>query len=167
MEKIYTLQTDKISSIIEGIGFTASDFMVLEKIDRIKFEKFKPETFEDWEKGIIFSKDKEFKWRRIEDKFYIVFSGEDIPLPDGFKEPQGIDIKVENSPVILWGQRSDKMQDFPKNHYIELPIPKALEYPIESNFRVKIRLRIQKSSKGEIIGYRFSGLNEEAYHESV
>jgi len=140
--------------------------MLLEKIDVIKFEKFKPETFEGWEKGIIFSKNKEFKWRKIDNSFYIVFSGEDIPEPKDFNNFTNAEIEENDFPVILWGQRSEKMTDFPPNQYIELPIPIKLEYPIESDFRIKIKLKIQKNDKGNKIGYRFSGI-EEVHHESV
>lgn len=167
MEKIYTLQAEEISSIIEEIGFRDSDYMILEKVDSIKFTKYKLKTFEDWEKGIIFSADKEFKWRYFDGQFHVVFSGDDISLDDtnDFTKAK---IDKENFPIILWGQRSPEMKcspekkGFPENEYIELPIPAILSYPIKSEYRVKVRLKIQKNMEDEIIGYRFSEIIKEA-----
>jgi len=160
MEKIYTLQVDEISPLIKQAGFSDTDYMLLEKIDCINLKTFNSESFEKWDKGIIFSRDKELKWRSIEDKFYVVYSGDNIAPPENFNELTDAVTDAIDFPVILWGQRSKKMKGFPKDHYIEIPIPKELQYPIESAFRVKISLRIQKNKKDEIIGYRFSAIEE-------
>ena len=162
MEKIYAGVVDEISEVIKGIAFASSDYMILEKVDDIKFENFDLQSFENWEKGIIFSENKEFKWRRIDEKFHVVFSGNDVSHTILQLLDEEAQADTEGFPVILWGQQSPEMQDFQENEYVELPIPKILSYPIKSKYRVKIILKVQKNENDEIIGYRFSGISEEA-----
>ena len=161
MEKIYTGLVDEITELIKDVGFSSSDYMILEKVDDIKFENYNLENFEGWEKGIIFSENGEFKWREINGSFNVVFSGNDVSCKS-LQEVDGAITGEEIFSVILWGQQSPEMQDFRENEYIELPIPKVLSYPIKSKYRVKVIIKIQKNSDGEAIGYRFSGLSEEA-----
>ena len=166
MEKIYTFPTDKISPLIKEIGFNSADYMILEKVDDITFDNFQEKAFEEWEKGIIFSNKMEFKWRKVDAQFHVVFSGDDVSF-SGDVKPEQVKIAETDFPVLLWGQRSPQMSDFPAREYIELPIPRKLPYPIESDFRIKIQLKVQKNGKDEIIGYRFSELCKEAHHESL
>lgn len=164
MERIYHHKLRKISPLIQKLNFDATDYMILEKVDAIKFENFSLVPFEDWEKGTIFSAEMQFKWRRLGDEYYILLSGENIE-PD---ELENFDeVVTENDSVILWGWHSNNMKDFPENEYIEFQMPRTLSYPIVSNFRICLNLKIQKNKENEIVGYRFISLSEEARHESV
>ena len=164
MEKIYSLQLGEISPLIEKLSFDAADYMIIEKVDAIKIENFTPLSFEEWEKGTIFSSTKQFKWRKLENKFHVIYSGDDVVLND---QESFVETNTENDSVILWGWRSDKMLDFSPNEYIEFQIPKTLSYPVESHFRVRLKFKIQKNQNKEIIGYRFMELCEEKRNESL
>ena len=159
MERIYNMTTEEISPLIKELAFQETNFSILENISDIKFENFKFLNFEDWEKGCIFSNEKEFKWRKVGPEFYVSYSGSDISLNNNeeFIEPATID----ESSMLLWGQQSPDMKDFSPNQYIELPIPKILSYPIKSSFRIKLNLKIYKDKDNGIVGYRFVGLSEE------
>ena len=61
MERIYNMKKAEISPLIKELAFQETNFSILENISDIKFENFKLLDFEDWEKGCIFSNEKEFK----------------------------------------------------------------------------------------------------------
>jgi len=159
MERIYYKNTAEISPFIKNLEFKDNDYFILENITDIKFENFKFLSFEDWEKGSVFSNQKEFKWRKVGAEFYVSYSGSDISLDnqEKFIKPE----TTEESSIILWGQQSPKMKDFLPDQYIELPIPKIISYPIHSSFRIKLNLKIYKDENNGIIGFRFTGLSEE------
>lgn len=160
MEKISFITQKEISALVQDFHFNANDFMILERIEEIRFEHFQPEMFEEWEKGTIFSATKQIRWRKIADEFWIVCSGEE--LPDHVNTTDDI-VNIDDDSVILWGQRSPGMSDFPKNQYIELPIPRILPYPIESKYRIRLNFKVQKNKFGDTLGFRFITLSEEAY----
>ncbi|MFX0136055.1 MAG: hypothetical protein ACFFDN_20610, partial [Candidatus Hodarchaeota archaeon] len=101
MERIYNLKVQEISPLIKNLAFNSSDYMILENIDDIKFDHYHATKFEDWEKGYIFSNEREFKWRKINEFFWLLYSGENILMDsqDHFITPE-----MDEDSVLLWGQ---------------------------------------------------------------
>lgn len=167
MEKIYHHKLKEISPLIQKQNFAATDYMILEKVDAIEFKEYSSLKFEDWEKGTIFSTAKQLKWRRLGDEYFILLSGEDI---ESDEMENFIKVTSKDESVILWGWRSEKMDEdekFAKTDYIEFQMPVRFSYPIVSKYRIALNLKIQKNDKNETVGYRFTCLSEEARYEPV
>ncbi|MBW1987361.1 MAG: hypothetical protein JRI50_09100 [Deltaproteobacteria bacterium] len=78
------------------------------------------------DQGRIFSPAGELKWRRLDDKFRVIYLGETIPSL-GLADHSALlkDLQPEQGELILWGVRTDRQDE-----WIEQQVPQRFVYPV-------------------------------------
>lgn len=137
-------------------------YAILEKIDKIVFDKFKNIDVNNltcWEKGRLFGEKTELKWQKRHGKFHLVVTTEECNLPAWvhiYSEELEPFLEKDGQPIYrfiyLWGikefQKDTKTgKNLPQNRWYEPRIPQLLQYPVDYQTpkkRVKIKVQEYK-----------------------
>lgn len=171
MDAVYYKENiEDLKECIEGLFDKARAYMILERIDELKFIGFdESQELDNWESGKIFDKNGEFKWRRFGGRIHGVYLG--AGSPNGMTRSESSKLVKENSQdrFILWGTKvsEDQMEYFKdysdKTIYIELKIPHIFEYPLSSPHqqRERVCLCVQKylDEYGKLQFVRYTGID--------
>ncbi len=124
------------------------------------------------DQGRIFSGDGELKWRRIGDRFRVVFLGEGSP-PDGLDdespELENLQPDENHMEFFLWGNRTNKGGKW-IDEWIEQQAPHRFKYPVtgkeDERGRVKIVVENWIDDSKMPIFSRYRGVIEASGGES-
>lgn len=170
-----------IFMLIEEINWSLNKcYMILERVPKswldkdqegIFFQKFNYNSpFSTFEKGRIFDCDRELRWEITESgKFWVVYAGKDIILSELNPIPTEY-LETSTSTYLLWGKKvtSEILKQLgrnEKNLFIEIQIPRILQYPVESEANKKTRVELKAleyidKKTGRVVFSRFYGLEE-------
>ena len=183
-EQICWGTTKKPYKIIQALDCSSESLMMLERVPTsflydderergICLRKYDvSENFEIWEQGRIFYDDFELRWEKQDSVFSVVYIGKSKKLSMLDARPLS-DFETQCNSYYLWGEKmtSDTLkligQSETENLFLELQIPRLLNYPVlERNeksrvIRVKLSVRHYLNSKtGALEFYRFRHLEE-------
>ena len=125
---IATKSVDTRAQLLEILNSNSLNFIIHENIESIEFIKVIPILADIKEKGRSFSENIEIQWQKLDGKFQIVaFSENSVYLSKFDISEKSFDVECVS--YMLWGRYKPKI-DHGKNIFIEVRIPKCLEYPI-------------------------------------
>ncbi|HAG08197.1 MAG TPA: hypothetical protein DCK87_01330 [Desulfotomaculum sp.] len=181
IEKLCSGVVKDISILIKEINWSLNKcYMILERVPKswldkdqkgIIFQKFNYDfLFSTFEKGRIFDYDRELRWEITESgEFWVVYAGKDIILPELNSIPTEY-LETSTSTYLLWGKKVTseilkQLERNEKNLFIELQIPRILQYPVESETNKKTRVELKAfeyidKETGQVIFSRFYDLEE-------
>lgn len=149
-------------------------YVILERVDEIRFEKFGQTTdYASWDKGRLFGEEAEFKWHKRNGAFHLVVITDEDSLPAGFCEFKSNNLNIiKHREIFLWGEKDRDIDS-----WFEPRIPHLLKYPgvdfSEKKKRVKIVLHEYQfeetlpESEEQLTStvYRFVGLIQDIEEE--
>ncbi len=133
----------------------ADTLTIHENVCCVKFVQGIPAAGELFESGRSFSESLEIRWRKLNDEFRLVALSEDVETLNGL-DVSGQNYKVQDRSLLLWGEYNPNLGKF-----IEVRIPKFLEYPVKSLGDTGKRLSIsarQYLEDGVIQFTRYKGI---------
>ena len=144
---------EKILEIANKVFNGKQSYFVAQRVEKIEFGKGLPVGI--WASGRIFGEESEVRWEKIgHDKFRILILSEN-PL-DEFKEmAKEYEVSGEMK-LYLWGNRKPNTK-----HFIEIRIPKPLDYPVKGTGNTAFIRAIPYIQKGVTVFLRFKEVGDE------
>lgn len=124
------LEPDEFLSLVERHSWPDGAILMAFTVREARLSSFVYDAslLAETEEGRVFSPDGELKWRRIDQKFRVVYLGAH-PGPAGLEdcslELQGL--TSDQRQYFLWGVRTDT-----QNEWLEQQVPQRFSYPIST-----------------------------------
>jgi hypothetical protein len=170
LENLYFNENiDDVNTCIKSLFNSNEAFIILEKIDDFKFTFYDGgDITNNWEKGRVFNKSGELKWKRIGKNIHVVYIGEDVPTQlKKAEDVQFHDGETKEETFILRGKlikdedRQYFNEDRSRKLFVEMSTPVLLEYPVNGkNDYAAIRTRNYLDLLGNIQFSRFISVND-------
>lgn len=135
----------ELHKILNSLNFT-----IQEDVKSIEFIEGIPEIGNIKEKGRSFSKQIEIQWQKLNGKFKIVAFSEDKKYLGNFSISEN-SFNTEHVSYMLWG-RYEKSENG-KNKFIEVSIPKYLEYPIPAKEDKRLYIKAYHYTKDGVVQF--------------
>lgn len=144
---------DKVIEIANKVFNGKESYFIAQRVEKIEFGKGLPVGI--WASGRIFGQESEIRWEKIgENKFRILILSEN--LLDEFKEG-AVEYDVsEGMKLYLWGNKKPNTK-----HFIEVRIPKPLNYPVKGTGNTAFIKALPYRQKGVTIFLRFKEVGDE------
>lgn len=131
MNRLYAqdLAVEDFLDTVRTAAWPADSLLLAFSPAQARFEPFRfdRDFLRTSEQGRIFGPTGEFKWRRLDGRFRVVYLGEDLPSLQLEEHPQmlaGLEQDLSQQ-LILWGKRTNLA-----NEWIEQQVPQRFAYHI-------------------------------------
>jgi len=184
------LSTDEVNDIvgfIAGCNFPDDAFFLgeqqpawvvkpAERQDLLLFVDYKPTLpFAVYTSGRIFHREFELRWQQDNGRMRVVYLGTSKYRPRSLPEGEEIDMQLQRQ-YYLFGMRlkPGDLEEIGKpareGDFAEVRVPRLLRYPRVPKNAQRMKIVISESideQTGEVVQYRFQGIEEAGSNESL